>query len=133
MKRLVQIRTYALKPGCGGAFDALFVERSLPMLTAAGIDVVAFGASPHDPDARYLIRAFDDLVQLNAEEDAFYASDAWRLGPRAAILDAIDRHLDALLWMSPDAIDDLRDGRAAACGSANARPGVTRRSPPDPA
>ncbi len=118
--RLVQIRAYALKPGRGAAFERLFVERALPMLDGAGIDVVAFGPSPHEPDAWYLIRAFDDLAQLNADEDAFYASDAWRSGPREAIIDAIDRYLDTLLTLSPASIDDLRRSNGVICGC---RPG----------
>jgi len=108
VKRLIQIRSYALKPGRSPAFHELFVTRSLPLLKEAGIEVVAFGASPHESDAWFLIRAFDDLAQLNAQEDAFYASAAWRHGPREAIVDAIDRYLDTLLWLSPASIEDMR-------------------------
>ena len=108
MKRLVEIRSYALKPGRARGFQHTFVTQALPLLDEAGIDVVAFGPSIRDADAWMLVRAFDDLADLAAREDAFYGSDAWRGGPREAIVDAIDRYLDTLLWMTPDAIDDLR-------------------------
>ena len=108
MKRLVEIRAYALKRGTVATFHETFVTRALPMLREAGIDVVAFGRSMHDGNAWYLIRAFDDHAHLEAQEDAFYGSEAWRSGPREAILGAIDRYLDTLLWMSDTAIDDLR-------------------------
>ena len=71
MKRLIEIRSYALKAGTAEAFTETFVTRALPMLREAGIDVVAFGKSMHDPNAWYLIRAFDDFADLNAREDAF--------------------------------------------------------------
>ncbi|MEL5953581.1 hypothetical protein AADR41_02045 [Streptomyces sp. CLV115] len=38
----------------------------------------------------YLIRAFASLEQHSAQEEAFYASDAWRQGPREAIVSRID-------------------------------------------
>lgn len=112
MKRLVEIRAYALKPGRAAAFDDVFVSRALPLLHESAIDVVAFGPSPHDADHWYLIRAFDDLADRDAREDAFYASSAWRDGPRASIVEAIDRYLDTLVWMSADAVDDLRRANA---------------------
>ena len=120
--RVVQIRAYTLKPGRAAAFERLFVDAALPLLHDAGIDVVAFGPSPHEADAWYLIRAFDDLARLTADEDAFYGSDAWLRGPREAILDTIERYLDTVLSLSPPAIDDLR-----------ASNGVIRGSPAGPA
>jgi hypothetical protein len=114
MKRLVEIRSYALKPGTADRLHETFVARVLPMLRDAGIDVVAFGRSMYDENAWYLVRAFDDFAHLNAQEDAFYGSDAWKNGPRAAVVDAIDRYLDTLLWMSDESIDDLRDSNSSA-------------------
>lgn len=107
-RRLVEIRSYALKPGRIEGFHRGFVDTVLPMLRDASIDVVAFGKAIHDDNAWYLIRAFDDFAHLNAQEDAFYGSDAWKSGPRVAIVSAIDRYLDTLLWMSSEAIGDLR-------------------------
>lgn len=114
MKRLVEIRSYALKPGTTDAFHETFVTRALPMLRVAGIDVVAFGKSMHDGHAWYLIRAFDDFAHLNAQEDAFYGSDAWKDGPREAVIGAIDRYLDTLVWMSDEAIEDIRRSNPSA-------------------
>lgn len=114
MKRLVEIRSYALKSGRIEGFHRSFVDAALPMLRDAGIDVVAFGRSMHDENAWYLIRAFDDFAHLNAQEDAFYGSEAWKNGPREAVIDAIDRYLDTLLWMSEESIEDLRESNARA-------------------
>jgi len=114
MKRLIEIRSYALKAGTAEAFNETFVARVLPMLRESSIDVVAFGKSMHDDNAWYLIRAFDDLPDLTAREDAFYGSEAWKNGPREAIIGAIDRYLDTLLWISDEAIDDLRRSNPSA-------------------
>jgi hypothetical protein len=107
-QRLVEVRSYRLLPGARDAFDEAFTTRALPMLHDAGIEVVAFGPSLHDTDAWFLTRAFDDLADLTRREDAFYASDAWRCGPREAIVGAIVHYTDTLLWLGDAAIDDLR-------------------------
>ena len=57
MRKLVEIRSYTLKPGAREKFHRLVCELSLPMLKRWGVDVVAFGPSPHDEVSYYLIRA----------------------------------------------------------------------------
>ena len=114
MSRLVQIRSYQLKPGARAAFHRAFVEQAVPMLQRWRHDVVAYGPSPHAPDAYVLVRAYDDLADLNARQDAFYASPEWREGPREHVLAMIETYLDAVLWLSPAAIDDLRRANASA-------------------
>lgn len=112
MKRLVQIRSYRLRPDAQVPFHRVFLEQCVPMLRDRGHDVVAFGPSPHDADAYYLVRAYDDLGDLAARQDAFYGSPQWRQGPREAVLAMIDQYLDAVLWLSPESVEDLRRGNA---------------------
>ena len=109
MKRLVEVRGYRLKPGEADAFHQAFVHSAVPMLRDRGTDVVAFGPSPHEAGAYFLIRAYADLDDRQARQDAFYGSDAWRHGPREAIVSRIEHYLDTVLWLSPQAIDELRD------------------------
>ena len=47
------------------------------MLERWGTEVVAFGRSPQEADGYFLIRAYADLADLNARQDAFYSSDEW--------------------------------------------------------
>ena len=108
MRRLVEIRSYKLKPGSRAAFHAAALSSAIPLLHQWKMDVVAFGPSPHDPDAYFLIRAYADLADLQAQQDAFYGSDAWKNGPRAAIVPLVESYLNTVLWLSPEAIDDLR-------------------------
>lgn len=107
-KRLIEVRSYKLKPDAAAEFDRLIVGTALPMLHTAGMDVVACGASAHEADTYYLIRAYADLADLNAQQDAFYGSDAWRKGPREAVLACIDHFLNTILWLSPEGVEDLR-------------------------
>ena len=108
MQRLVEIRAYQLKPGTAAEFHAAVETLALPMLRDWGTDVVAYGPSAHAPDTYYLIRAYTDLDDLNSRQDAFYDSDEWRSGPREAIVSCIVSYLSTVLWMSPEAIEDLR-------------------------
>ena len=53
--------------------------------------------------AYFLIRSYADLDDRQARQDAFYGSDAWRHGPREAIVSRIEHYLDTVLWLSPQA------------------------------
>ncbi|BAV98107.1 antibiotic biosynthesis monooxygenase [Lysobacter enzymogenes] len=105
--RLVEVRTYKLKPGHSERFVAAMAD-ALPMVRASGMDVVAFVRSEHEHESYCLIRAYADREQLIAQQDAFYGSDAWRQGPRQALIDCLQDYLNTLLWLSPQSIEDLR-------------------------
>src|SRR3989304_8851880 len=97
MKRLVEIRSYNLKPGSRAEFHRLVWEQSLPLLKRWRGDVVAFGPSPHDDNSYYLIRAYKDLEDRKSSQDAFYGSPDWRQGPREAIVSPIDGHTSMVI------------------------------------
>lgn len=108
MNRLVEIRSYQLQPGAGAPFHTLMSTRSLPLLRAWGMEVVTFGPSLHEPDHYFLMRAYDDLQHLQASQEAFYATPAWRDGPREEILALIETHANTVLWLSQEAVDQMR-------------------------
>ena len=109
MQRLVEIRSYRLKPGSGPRFHDLVVNESLPLLQKCGMEVVAFGPSVHDADAYFLVRAYDSLDHRRSSQEAFYSSDAWRNGPRQSIVELIESDWDIVLWLTRAAIDAMRD------------------------
>jgi hypothetical protein len=111
MKRLVEIRSYILKPGSGPKFHDLVSNQSVPLLKEWGMEVVAFGQSLHDPDAYFLIRAYSDLDDLKQSQAAFYSTDAWRNGPREAIIELIQTDANTVLWLTIGAIDAIRHSR----------------------
>ena len=110
MKRLVEIRSYNLKAGQRDAFHRLVVEKSLPLLKKWRVDVIDFGPSPHDDDSYYLIRAYRDLADRQASQEAFYGSPDWRQGPRDEILPLIDAHTSIVIEMDDTTLSALRKG-----------------------
>jgi hypothetical protein len=108
MARAVEIRSYQLKPGRRGDFARLMETQSLPMLRRWHVDVVACRPSAHDRDAYVLFRAYVDLAEREASQEAFYGSDEWRTGPREAILAAIETDTSIVLLLDEATIDGLR-------------------------
>jgi len=106
--RTVELLQYTLKAGTGREFHQIMVEESAPLHRDAGIDIIAFGNSMHDEDSYYLIRAYDDPEHLEASQEEFYRSDAWRSGPRAAIIDRIQTSMKSVLMLTDTATDGLR-------------------------
>jgi hypothetical protein len=54
--RLLELRTYRLKPGTGPTLHDAFIRKGIPLVKQAGMDVVAFGFSADDPDGYFLMR-----------------------------------------------------------------------------
>ncbi|HJV90121.1 MAG TPA: hypothetical protein VJ623_07450 [Holophagaceae bacterium] len=108
MTRVVEVRTYRLKRGVRPAFHALMEGESLPLVRAWGMDVVAFGPCREDADGYVLIRAYDDVAHLRASQEAFYGSEAWRQGPREAVLAGLEAHLSVVFALDEAGIDVLR-------------------------
>ena len=116
MHRLVEIRSYNLAPGSRGEFHRLVSEVSLPMLKRWGVDVVAFGPSPHDTSSYYLIRAYDSLEHRQSSQDAFYGSSEWRQGPRGKIISLIESDTSIVIEMDSSTVDSLRVGAPPSQG-----------------
>ncbi|MBA7933747.1 NIPSNAP family protein [Klebsiella sp. RHBSTW-00215] len=106
--KAVEFLLYTLKPGSGEDFHRIMLEQSAPCHRAAGMDIVSFGNSVEDKDAYYLIRVYDDLAHLKASQEAFYSSQAWRDGPRQAIIDKISVSVKSTMILSTSAVDALR-------------------------
>jgi hypothetical protein len=112
--RLIELRTYRLKPGTGPTLHDAFIRKGIPLVKQAGMDVVAFGFSADDREGYFLVRAFSGIEDRRSTEDAFYSSDAWRKGPRQSIIEHIESYQDTLLWLSSEAVELLRRDLAGA-------------------
>ncbi|MBC3883875.1 NIPSNAP family protein [Undibacterium griseum] len=86
MNQLLEIRNYQLLPASTARFHQLMEEAALPLLQAAGMEVVFYGPSLQQDDAYCLIRAYRDVGHLQRSQAQFYESEAWRNGPRNAIV-----------------------------------------------
>ena len=108
MPPFIEIRTLNLKPSTRDEFHSLYIEEALPLLQRWNFDVVAHGPSLHDENSYYVIRRFDSLAQREQSEDAYYASDDWRQGPRERILTLIENYTDIVLELDEDTVQRLR-------------------------
>jgi|SRR5687768_4846094 len=108
MNHLIEIRSLNLKPGTREDFHRLYIQQALPLLRRWNFDVVAHGPSLHDENTYYVIRRFDSLAQRDAMEDAYYASDDWRQGPREEMLALIESYADVVLEMDEVSIQGIR-------------------------
>ncbi|MEB0140134.1 MULTISPECIES: NIPSNAP family protein [unclassified Undibacterium] len=108
MKKLVEFRSYILKPECRDAFHRLVQEASYPLLRNWGVDVVDYGPSAHDINAYYLIRAYCDLPDRAVSQDAFYGSSDWRDGPRESIVALIECYTSFTLELDEAVVKALR-------------------------
>jgi hypothetical protein len=114
VSHFLEIRSYNLKPGTSERFHRLFVEESLPMLVRHGIDVVAHGVSLHSADGYFLLRRFASLEERQSSEEAFYASEEWRKGPRDAVMADIDSYTTVVLRVDEETLRGLRRGEPEA-------------------
>lgn len=109
---IVEIRSYNLKPGTRDRFHQTFLRDALPMLERWKVDVVSYGPSLHDRDSYFLMRGFPGVDERQRSEDAFYGSDEWRNGPRAAILADIESYTTIVVRVDQDTLRGLRATRA---------------------
>lgn len=112
---ILEIRTHRLKPGTGDEFVRVMREESVPLLEKTGIRVVDCGASlvaEEGHEEAYLIRAFASLEEHRSQEEDFYGSDAWRHGPREAIVSRIESSHTIVLDV-PDEVADAFSGTVA--------------------
>ena len=110
MNSFVEIRVLNLKPGTRDNFQQLYIAQSLPLLRRWNQDIVTHGPSLHDENTYYVIRRFDSLAHREQSEDAFYASDDWRKGPREALLALIQSYTDVVLELDEQTVQGLRHG-----------------------
>ena len=108
--RVVEIRSYNLKPGTRDRFHQTFLKDALPMLKRWKVDVIGYGPSLHDADSYFLMRGFEGIEQRQKSEDAFYGSDEWKQGPRERILADIDSYTTVVVRLDAVTIDGLRRG-----------------------
>jgi hypothetical protein len=106
--RVVEIRSYNLKPGTRARFHERFERESMPLLRDAKVDVVAYGPSLHDADSWFLLRAYASVADRQQSEDAFYGSDAWRNGPREATLADIESYTTVVVPLDDPTVQGLR-------------------------
>jgi hypothetical protein len=106
--RVVEIRTFNLKPGTRSEFHRLASEVAAPMQRRWKIDVVACGPSAHDDNSYDVIRAWPTLAERQRTEEGFYGSDEWRKGPQGEIMARIESYTTVVLYLDAATVEGLR-------------------------
>ncbi|HET7398671.1 MAG TPA: (2Fe-2S)-binding protein [Intrasporangium sp.] len=109
--RLVEVRTYAVRPADAERFHERVVLAGLPLLGEQGVDVVHFGPSetPRDQAVDFvLIRSFPSRRALERLEVELEGSARWRAALGADAADAVVEERQVALLLPVDAVDGLR-------------------------
>lgn len=109
MPRIIEIRSYNLKPDTLAEFDRIAQSEVRQMLERHGTDVVAARPSLAEAHTYYLIRAYANVAERETSQAAFYGGSAWRDGPRDTILGCIDSYATIVIEADEATIDGLRD------------------------
>jgi len=109
-KRVVEFRTFTLKPGTRAEFHRIASQLAAPMQRRANMDVVACGPSAHDENSYLVIRAWATLEDREKTEKAFYGSDEWAKGPRDGVMERIETFTTAVVHLDAATVEGLRSG-----------------------
>ncbi|MBA3678149.1 MAG: NIPSNAP family protein [Sphingosinicella sp.] len=108
MNHCVEIRSYELHAGRQAEFEQLFTRQVGPMMREWRIDVIYAGVSLHEEDTFVLIRAYPNVAERQASQEAFYGSSQWREGPRGAVLAAIASFTSAVIEVGDQTLAAMR-------------------------
>ena len=109
MPRIIEIRSYNLKPGTRGEFERIARTEVRQMLERHGTDVVAMWPSLADETSFCLIRAYASVAERDTSQAAFYGGSAWKEGPRDAILACIEGYATIVIEADDATVAGLRD------------------------
>jgi NIPSNAP len=109
--KLLEIRSYNLKPGPRDQFHKVMTKEALPMLQAVNMQVIVYGPSSHDENSYFLMRLFNDAEDRQTQEDAFYGSTEWLRGPREKVLSFIEDYTTITIPASERLIQGLRSNQ----------------------
>jgi len=103
--RIVEMRTYKLKPGTRAAFLEIFRTRSLHAHREIGMKVLGPWVSIEDPDVFFFMRGFPDLESREPMKARFYEGPLWKHEIEAKLMPMIERY-DVVLVRTDGGLGD---------------------------
>jgi len=91
MVRVVEMRTYRLKPGKRAAFLEI-LRRTMPEHDRIGMKIVGPFASIEDENTCFFMRFFPDLAARDAMKSAFYEGPLWKNELEAVVMPMIEAY-----------------------------------------
>ncbi len=92
MARVVEMRTYKLKPGMRTAFMDMLVNRSMPEHDRIGMKIVGPFASIENEDTCFFMRFFPDLASRDPMKSKFYDGPLWKDELEAVAMPMIEKY-----------------------------------------
>jgi len=114
MPRVVEFRMFRLHPGQRDDFAARFRDQLLPMHQRHGIDVISWGASLHDQNSFYVIRAYPSVEARQDALDALFGSDEWLMNQEDEVLGMIESYNTCVVEVDEALIGAMRTGLVGA-------------------
>jgi hypothetical protein len=90
--RVVEMRTYRVKPGKRAEFLEIFRTRSMPAHREIGMKIIGPFPSIEDPDVFFFMRGFPDLASRQPMKDAFYEGALWKGELEAKLMPMIEKY-----------------------------------------
>ena len=105
--RIVEMRTYRLKPGTRAEFLEIFRTRSLPAHTEIGMRILGPWVSAEDPDVFFFMRGFPSLESREPMKEQFYEGPLWKGELEAKLMPMIEKY-DVVVVEMPDGLGEWR-------------------------
>ena len=90
--RVIEMRTYRIKPGKRAEFLEIFRTRSMPAHREIGMKIIGPFPSIEDPDVFFFMRGFPDLASRQPMKDAFYEGPLWKGELEAKLMPMIEKY-----------------------------------------
>ena len=90
--RIVEMRTYRLKPGTRAEFLEIFRTRSMPAHREIGMKILGPFLSLEDPDVFFFMRGFPDLESREPMKEQFYEGALWKQELEHKLMPMIEKY-----------------------------------------
>ena len=123
MPRVIEFRLFRLHPGRRDDFAVRFRNQLLPMHQRHGIEVISWGASLHDQDSFYLVRAHPSVEARQRALDAMFGSAEWLMSQEEDVLGMIESYNTCVVEVDESLIDAMKTGLVGGSAQAAIPPG----------
>jgi hypothetical protein len=90
--KIIELRTYKLKPGKRSEFLEIFRSKSIPAHAEIGMKILGPFLSVEDPDTFFFMRGFPDLASREPMKAKFYEGELWKRELENLLMPMIEKY-----------------------------------------
>src|SRR6202140_1358788 len=90
--KIIEMRTYKLKPGKRSEFLEIFRSKSIPAHAEIGMKILGPFLSLEDPDTFFFMRGFPDLASREPMKAKFYEGELWQRELENLLMPILDKY-----------------------------------------